>query len=249
LTFTAGTTGTLTNPNVGSASLTTLNNPVLVNGTGLASNYTVVDPILSTVTISPAALTVGVNNLTKVYDKTLSTASAVVAPALQLISGTLFINEGTGAQDALSGGTFAYTDANAGTGKTVNVSNASVVSGASTITQNYAFTYQANTASIITAAPVIISGLSAVNKVYDTNNVAVLEGTPVIASGGLLAGDTSTLSGSATAGTFTGPNVGNGIAITPTLGGLTLSNTNYYVAGTSTALAANITAAPLTIRG
>jgi mucin-19 len=249
LTFTAGTTGTLTNPNVGSASLAALNNPELVSGTGLASNYTVVDPILSTVTISPAAITVGVNNLTKVYDTTLSTASAAVAPILQLKSGTLFTNEGTGAQDALSGGTFAYTDANAGSSKTVNVSNASVVSGASTITQNYAITYEANTASEITRAPVLISGLSAVNKVYDTNRVAALTGTPVIASGGLLTGDTSTLSGTATAGTFTGSNVGNGIAVTPTLSGLSLSNTNYYVAGTSTALSANITAAPLTISG
>jgi mucin-19 len=248
LTFTAGTTGTLTNPNVGSASLTALNNPVLVSGTGLASNYTVVDPILSTVTISQAGITVGVNNLTKVYDKTLSTASAAVAPALQLKSGSLFVNEGTGSQDALSGGTFAYTDANAGTSKTVNVANASVVSGASTITQNYTITYEANTVSVITAAPVIIGGLSAVNKVYDTNGVAVLTGTPVIASG-VLAGDSSTLSGSAAAGTFAGPNVGNGISVTPTLSGLTLSNLNYYVAGTSTALAANITAAPLTISG
>jgi autotransporter-associated beta strand protein len=250
LTFAAGSTGTLTNPNVGSASLASLNNAVLVNGTAsLASNYTVVDPIFSTVTISPAAITVGVNTLTKVYDRTLSTASAATAPALQLISGTLFTNEGTGSQDALSGGSFAYADRDAGTAKTVNVSNASVVSGASTITQNYDITYQANTASIITRAPIIVSGLSAVDKVYDTNNVAVLTGTPVIASGSLITGDTSTLSGTATAGTFAGSNVGNGIAVTPTLSGLTLSNTNYYVAGTSIALAANITAAPLTISG
>jgi hypothetical protein len=98
-----------------------------------------------------------------------------------------------------------------------------VVSGTSTITQNYDITYQANTASIITRAPIIVSGLSAVNKVYDTNNVAVLTGTPVIASGGLITGDTSTLSGTATAGTFADSNVGNGIGVTPTLSGLSLS--------------------------
>jgi hypothetical protein len=248
LTLTSGSTGTLSNPNVGTASLASLNNAVLVNGTGLASNYTVVDPVFSTVTISPAAITVGVNNLSKVYDTTLSTASAVNAPALQLKSGTLFANEGTGSTDTLSGGLFEFANANAGIHKTVNVSNASIVSGTSTVTQNYSITYEANTTSEITRAPIIVSGLSAANKVYDKGNVAVVTGTPVIASG-LLTGDNSNISGTATAGTFAGANVGAGIAVAPTLSGLSLSNTNYYVAGTSIALAADITPAPLTVSG
>jgi autotransporter-associated beta strand protein len=248
LSFAVGSTGTLSNPNVGSATLASLNNAVLVDGTGLASNYTVVNPIFDAVTINPAVITVGVNNLTKVYDKTVSTASVVTAPTLVLKSGTLFTNENTGSQDTLSGGLFEYANVNAGVNKTVNIQNASVISGLSTVTQNYSINYQANTTSEISAAPVIIGGLTTSNKVYDTTRAAVLTGTPVIASG-LMAGDSSNLSGSATAGLFANANVGSGISVIATLDGLTLSNTNYYVAGVSTALAANISAAPVTISG
>ncbi|WP_216246992.1 YDG domain-containing protein, partial [Polynucleobacter sp. AP-Capit-er-40B-B4] len=246
LTFAAGSTGTLSNPNVGSATLVGLNQAVLANGTGLASNYTVVNPSFGSVTINPAAITVGLSAITKVYDKTLSTASASVAPSPLLISGTLFLNEDSGAQDSLSGGTFAYLNANAGINKTVSISNASVISGASTVTHNYSITYQANTASEITAAPVAIGGLTAANKVYDASTLAALIGTPTIT--GLLAGDNSTVSGNVT-GSFANANVGTGIAVTANLSGLTLSNPNYYVTSVASPLGANITPAPVTITG
>jgi autotransporter-associated beta strand protein len=248
LTLSSASSGSLSNPNVGSAALTALNDATLVSGTGLADNYTLVDPTFSTVIISPAEITVGVDNLTKVYDRSLSTASTSVVPSLVLKSGSLFVNESTGLQDTLSGGSFAYSNANAGINKTVNVSNASVISGSSTITTNYSITYEANTSSVITAAPVTISGLTATDKVYNRTDNAVLSGTPVIASG-LLGGDTSNISGSATAGAFATTNVGTGIAVTANLAGLTLSNGNYYVAGVATALSADITAAPVTISG
>ena len=249
LTFTVGTTGTLSSPNVGSASLSSLSNPVLVSATGSAGNYSVIDPVFSTVTITPASITVGLNSISKVYDASTSTASATTAPTLLLVSGTLFTNQATGLQDALSGGAFAYTDVNVGAGnKIVNPSGASVISGTTTISSNYSITYQANTTSTISPAPVIIGGLTASNKTYNNNTVAVITGTPTIASG-LLSNETSNLTGSAIAGIFADSNVGTGILVTPTLSGLTLSNANYYVAGVSSALTANITAAPLTISG
>ncbi|NBV00387.1 MAG: hypothetical protein EBS31_02835, partial [Burkholderiaceae bacterium] len=247
LSFAAGSSATLTSPNVGSASLMGLNNPVLVDGTGLATNYTIDNPIFGSVTITPAAITVSASPATKVYDRTTSVASAVSAPTLVLRSGTLFMNQGTGQQDTLSGGVFVYADANAGSGKTLNVSNASVVSGPLTVTGNYTINFEANTTSLITPAPVTVSGLSADNKVYNANSVAILSGTPTVT--GILAGDSSSLSGSATAGTFASANVGTGIAVTANLGGLSLSNTNYYVAGVTSPLRANITAAPVTISG
>jgi autotransporter-associated beta strand protein len=253
LTFAAGSLGTLTSPNVGSASLSSLSNAVLANGSGLATNYSVVNPTFSTVTITPAAITVSTNSLTKVYDATDSTASARSSvnalPALVLSSGSLFTNQVTGLQDTLSGGSFVYANLNAGNGnKTVNVSNASVVNGLSTVTSNYNITYQANTTSSITKAPVLIGGLIASNKTYNNNEAAVITGTPSIASG-LLLSDTSNLTGTASAGTFAGLNVATGIVVTPDLTTLALDNNNYYIAGTSTVLTANITPAPVTISG
>ncbi|OJI04080.1 YDG domain-containing protein, partial [Polynucleobacter sp. MWH-Adler-W8] len=248
LVFTTGSTGTLTNPNVGSAAFAGLNNAALADGTGSASNYTLVNPVYSTVTITPAAITVGVDSLTKVYDRTVSTASTTVAPSLVLRSGSLFVNEATASQDALSGGSFVYADANAGSNKTVNVSNASVVSGSATLTQNYNITYQANTTSTIEKAAIIIGGLSASNKTYDTTRAAVLTGTPVISSG-LVGIDTATLSGAALSGTFAGSDAGTCIAVTANLASLALSNPNYYVAGVASPLIANIAAAPVTISG
>jgi hypothetical protein len=70
----------------------------------------------------------------------------------------------------------------------------------------------------------------------------------VIASG-LLGSDSSSISGTATAGTFAGTNVGSGIAVTANLSGLTLSNPNYFIAAVASALSADITAAPVTITG
>jgi len=98
----------------------------------------------------------------------------------------------------------------------------------------------------ITAAPLIVGGLSAENKVYNTNQVATLTGTPVIASG-LLGSDVATLTGTATVGTFASPDVGTAITVTATLSSLGSSNSNYYIAGYATALAADIAPAPLTI--
>ena len=70
------------------------------------------------------------------------------------------------------------------------------MSGSATLTQNYNITYQANTTSTIEKAAIIIGGLSASNKTYDTTRAAVLTGTPVISSG-LVGIDTATLSGTA----------------------------------------------------
>jgi mucin-19 len=249
LILSAGTTGTLTNPNVGSAQLVSLNDAILANGTGLASNYTIINPVFSTVTINPAPIILGMNSISKVYDTTTNTASAQVAPVLNLISGRLFINDATGLQDVVSGGSFAFTSADAGiNNRTVNISNASIVSGPTTVTPNYAITYQANTTSTITRAPVTVSGLTPSDKTYDNNTTAVLTGTPVIATG-LLGGITATLSGTATSGSFDTPDAGTGIRVTPILTGLSVSNPNYYVAGASSVLAANIDRAPLTIGG
>ena len=102
-------------------------------------------------------------------------------------------------------------------------------------------TAQAN----ITPAPVTISGLVAANKQYDGNTNAVVTGTPTIT--GLLGSDTSTLTGSVLSGAFATANPGNAIGVTANLTNLLLGNSNYYIAGVTFPLVADIASPPQTI--
>jgi hypothetical protein len=246
LTLATGT-ATLTNPNVGSAALSTLNGASLADGTGLAANYTLVSPT-GVVTITPASISVSASNAVKVYDTATDVLSATTAPTATLVSGTLYTNSDTGYTDALSGGTFTYATSAAGNGnKVLNVSGVGILNGSSNAASNYAITYVDNTTSTITPAPITISGLSASNKQYDTGLSATMSGTPTAV--GALGGDTVTVSGSVSAGSFASVNVGTGILVTPVLSGLSLSSANYQITGATSALTANITTAPVTISG
>lgn len=111
---------------------------------------------------------------------------------------------------------------------------------------NYSIGATAVTATAnITPAPVTISGLVAANKQYDGNTVAVVTGTPSIA--GLLGSDTSTLTGSVLSGTFASSNPATGLGVTANLTSLLLGNSNYYIAGVTLPLTADIIAPPQTI--
>ncbi len=65
--------------------------------------------------------------MSKTYDGTTSVTGA--APVVT--SGTLYVNQSnSNTQDALSGGSYTYTDANAGTGnKTVTTSGVTITDG------------------------------------------------------------------------------------------------------------------------
>ena len=120
--------------------------------------------------ITPAPLTVTTSNVVKTYDGTLSVVGAATAPALTVTSGTLYANASNGgATDSLSGGTFAFTNANAGAGnKTVTVSNATVTDGNGG--GNYAITYVNNTTSTINTATPTLTGLSNQTKTVGAAN-------------------------------------------------------------------------------
>ena len=113
-----------------------------------------------------------------------------------------------------------------------------------------------NLSANIFPAPLYVSGLSAQNKIYNANTTAVItQGTPTV-TGTVYGGDSisqfSTIGTFGGTGTFATQNVGTGITVTPNLGGLGLSGThfsNYYLAGTSSPLTANITQAPLYLSG
>ncbi|HCY16337.1 MAG: hypothetical protein A2Z93_08425 [Curvibacter sp. GWA2_64_110] len=139
----------------------------------------------------------------------------------------------------------SFANKNVGNGKAVSVSGYSL-SGADA--GNYTLVQPSGLTANITPAQLTINGLSANNKVYDGNTNATLSGTASLA--GLIGSDTVNLSGSAASGTFADPNAGNGKAATASLSGLSLSGAdagNYQIAGVTSPLSANITAAALSV--
>jgi len=140
----------------------------------------------------------------------------------------------------------AFYNANVGSAKTVTF-NGVTLSGPAAA--NYAVGSGAITAPAnITPAPVTISGLVAANKQYNGNTVAEVTGTPVIA--GILGADALTLTGKVLSGTFATSNPGTGLEVTANLSSLSLdglAQANYYIAGVTFPLTADITSPPQTI--
>jgi hypothetical protein len=178
---------------------------------------------------------------------------AIVATAANRAYNTTNVSSGTVAITNLFQGdslsvnyaSAAFNDANVANGKTV-VFGGVYLSGASAA--NYVIGSGAISATAnITPAPVTISGLLAANKLYDGTAAAVMGGTPTIS--GLLGTDASSLSGSVLSGAFANSNAATGIGVTANLSSLSLGNSNYYIAGITLPLAANITPAPVTIGG
>ena len=90
-----------------------------------------------------------------------------------------------------------------------------------------------------------VKGLTAANKTYTGTTAAVISGTPTL---DLTAGEDVSIGGTVSTGTFASAGVANGIVVTADLSGLTVGGIdaeNYT--GVASALAANITPAPLTI--
>ena len=107
LTVENASTGTLAYANVGAEAVST--SITLADGTGLASNYTLVQPDLGTVSIAPATLTVaGTSIATKPFDGT--TAATVSGGTLQGVIGNDVVTlTQTGAFDSIAPGLDAVT--------------------------------------------------------------------------------------------------------------------------------------------
>ena len=119
-----------------------------------------------TLTINKAALGISSSSATKTYDGTTSAnASAVIS------SGSLF------GSDSISGGTFAFADKNAGTGKHVIVSGVTVNDGNNG--GNYDVTYVDNTSSTINKRLLTITA-QADSKEYDGKLTATANAKPVV---------------------------------------------------------------------
>jgi hypothetical protein len=190
-------------------------------------NYVITNQATTTASISQANLTVGTGNVTKTYDGSLSAAGAVTVTAGTLFSG-----------DSLTGGTFAFTDKNAGTGnKTVTTSGVTVGDGVNNA--NYNVTYASNTTSTINKADLTVTA-TGVNKVYDGTTAAT-----VGYGDNRVAGDVLGITGSAS---FADKNAGSGKTVS--VNGISTSGTdagNYNLLNTTTTATADITPKALTV--
>ena len=146
-----------------------------------------------TSTINKANLTLSTSDVVKTYDGNSS--------ALGLLTATGLVGG-----DTATGGSFAFTNKNAGTGnKTVTTSAATVGDGYSG--GNYNVSYADNTTSTINKAILTVTG-TWVDKTYDGTTAAT-----VIYSGNTVAGDELLYSGKAS---FASKNAGSSVPISVT---------------------------------
>lgn len=235
----SGGTFAYTNANAGTNTKTVTTTGVTVNDGNSGGNYAVSYADNTHSTINPAALTVSTTDVTKTYDGTLGMSGATGQSAT-VTSGTLYTNaSNSNAADSLSGGTFAYTNANAGTNnKTVTTIGVIVNDGNSG--GNYTVSYADNTTSTINKAPLTVSGLSGTSRTYNGSTVDALTGTGTLS--GLISGETLTL-GNAVNGTLASANAGSeAVSTSITLVNGTGLASNYVL--TQPALA-NVTISPL----
>src|SRR6185369_10046305 len=104
---------------------------------------------------------------------------------------------------------------------------------------------QPTTTASVTAATLTVTGLSVSNKVYDNTTAATLDGTASLV--GVLGSDGVSLSGAAV-GSFINKTVGASKTVNVTGLGITGTDSGNYTL-TQPTLAANITAATLTVSG
>jgi len=116
------------------------------NLSGSDNNYNL-SFVNGTLTIPKANITLSTSNVTKTYDGTTSATGSTI-----VTSGRLY------GSDSLSGGAFAYSDPNAGTGKSVTVSGVSINDGNGG--NNYNVSYANNTNSSITKANATVTANS-----------------------------------------------------------------------------------------
>ena len=237
----AGLTGVFADKNFGTGKAVTVSGASLTDGAsgGLASNYTVANPSGLTANISKATIS-SVSNIlaaSKVYDgNTKATVGGSVATFNGMASGDSLSFSATSA---------AFADKNAGIGKALSVSGIAL-GGTDAANYNLTSTTGSGTGTI-TSKALTITGMTAVNKVYDGNTKATLSGGSI---NGLVGSETLGVTG--LAASFSDKNVGTGKTVTTS--GTTLVNggngglaANYTIS--NPVFTANITPKALTVTG
>ncbi len=236
--LTGGLTASFDTKNVGTGKTVTVTGAALTGTDG--GNYTVSNPAGLTADITQKTLTASLIGATsKQYNQT---TAATLTSANYSLSGFVLTESATVTETV-----GAFDTKNVGTGKTVTATldSGDFSAGAGTLLSNYALPTMATGAiGEITVAPLTVSGVSGVNRVYDGTTTAGLSGTAALS--GLFSGDDVTLGGTGS-GTFASKNVGSAKAITVTGYTATGTDATNYSFTQPTGLSANVTAKTLTV--
>jgi filamentous hemagglutinin family protein len=183
--------------NAGNGDKTVIAGGVTIDDGNDGNNYNVTYVNNTTSTIAKANITLSTPDVTKTYDGTTSASGTA-----DITAGTMF---GT---DSLSGGSFAFTDKNAGNGdKTVTAGGVTVNDGNGG--NNYNVSYADNTTSTINQAPLQLSAGDVV-KTYD-GGTSVASDSVDITGGQLFGGDSILDNGNFA---FTDKNAGDNKTVT-----------------------------------
>ena len=215
----------------------TANNYSASSGT-LLSNYTLADSASGVGNITQAPLFItGVFATNKIYDTNASDTLNVAGVGL---AGLVATDVGDVTLTTSTSGTFAQS--NVGNGIAVTANGFSISGSAK---DNYQLQPIVGLTANITPATLTISGVAAVDRIYDGGTGDSLNTASALLQG-VLGSDNVTLNASGAEGTFSTANVGNNLAVST--GGFTLGGTSAgnYVVTQPGGLTANITPAPLT---
>ncbi len=212
------------------------NKAVTVSGLSLsgtdANNYNIIVPTNLTADIAKADLTVtGLSAQNKTYDAT--TAATISGTASVTALGSDVIALGGAAV-----GAFATKDA--GTGKAVTLSGLTLTG---TDAHNYNLVAPTSLTADVAKADLAVTGLSAQNKIYDTNTNATITGTASVTA---LGSDVVNVTGTA-AGAFNNKNAGTNKAVTVSGLGLGGADAHNYNIVLPTNLSAEITKASVDV--
>ncbi len=226
-------TGTFADKTAETGKIVTATNYTLGGADG--DNYVLASlPTGLTADITQASMTItGVIANNKVYDRTINATLSGGTLSGLIGSDDVIITSGIG----------AFANKRVGTSKTVTIMGFSL-DGADA--PNYALTGQpTGLTADITAAPIDIIDVTAVNKVYDTTNTATLSGGTL---NGLITGDAVSITFGT--GVFADNTAGISKMINTSGYGITGTDASNYTLSTQPlGVTANITQAPLTITG
>jgi trimeric autotransporter adhesin len=213
---TSGATGLFANKNVGADKTVTIGGLSL---TGSAAGNYILGATTTTASITPKVISLaGISAADKIYD---GTAAATMDASGAIVTGVLASDL---AQVTLGTVTGTFADANAGNGKTVNIS-VTLGGGAG---GNYAVA-PATTTATIAPATLTVAGITAADKAADGNTTATLN-TGGAALSGVVAGDAGHVALVTTDATGTFSQATAGANLTVTISGLTITGsaaTNY----------------------
>ena len=211
---------------------------VVVSGYTLAgadaANYNLVQPAGLTASISKASLALqGITASSKTYDSTTAATLAGTATVSALGSDVVTVG---------GAGTAAFSDKNAGLGKTVTVGGYTL---AGFDAANYTLMAPASLTANIARASLAVTGVTANSKTYDATTSATLAGTATVAA---LGADAVSVLGTGAA-VFGNRNAGAGKAVYVTGYNLAGADAANYTIVQPTGLTASISKANLVIGG